>query len=228
MNTEKQCPSELNSAAARTVILPRTSDALRNEASGVVTTRPTLTEDEFVLRVLKDFDLVDDELVDEIKDRFQKILERANRASSDPPRTQIDLQLVFSELVALGRVRDSNRLASGIGGSQIDKAMHLLHARSSGGQQSPRKGRSQSPLKGRGSDDKAPSRKMPPHNAAHQHQKAPRAGPMVVDMATQDQGFGEWLRRFWLQKLRAARRQGHSKKDGESGREDMETPLLGA
>ena len=38
-------------------------DALRYEEKGIVDVQPKLTEDEFVLRVLKDFGLVDENLV---------------------------------------------------------------------------------------------------------------------------------------------------------------------
>ena len=67
-----------------------------------------MTEDEFVLRVLKDFDLVDDELVAEIKCRFNDILEFD--ASNDNSREgRISLSTTFNELVVQGRVRDTNR-----------------------------------------------------------------------------------------------------------------------
>ena len=80
------------------------ADALRND--GIVNYQPTLSQDEFVLRVLKDFDLVDDSLVNEIRNRFTDIVQ----ASNDPQSGTINLGMTFRELVVQGRVVDTNRL----------------------------------------------------------------------------------------------------------------------
>jgi len=129
--------------------------------------RPILVEDEFVLRVLEDYGVVDAELIHHIRNDFKKI--EAFGISREAHDGEIEVETLFEHLVARGQVLDSNRVAPGTTCEQRnEKRKGHLHTRGSG--------------MSAGAGGAGHFADIP---------------PSVVDMAVPDKGFSEWLREVW-------------------------------
>lgn len=76
-------------------------DLMRSEALKSNSATPTITEDEFVLRTIIDFGLIDDKTVGELRARFHSMCK--------PGLDEIDCPTVYDDLVRQGRVLDLNR-----------------------------------------------------------------------------------------------------------------------
>jgi hypothetical protein len=145
---------------------------MRRRAIEKASLSPTLVEDEFVLHVLQQYGVVDDDLLKCIREDFKKIEHfgvHPNAADGE-----IEVRTLYDHLVAQGQVVDANRVAPG----------------------TTREGRQRLRLR-KFTTGLAMSRSVFAETV-----KLRGVGPslpknMVVDMAVMDQGFEEWRDDIW-------------------------------
>ena len=186
-------------------------DMMRSEALKCNLADPTLTEDEFVLRTIIDFGLIDDKTVDELRGRFHSMC----RYGLD----EIDCRTVYDDLVRQGRVLDMNRLHPGIITQR--KKLATLMAKERG----MRNVGAKEETRGRATDLLFPA----PSGPGDSSQTAePQVDPVLVgiqseitklgenlssrsdvysgkeaciDMNVEDKGFNEWYQNIWMASL---------------------------
>ena len=83
----------------------------------------TMTESDFILGVLAEFDLVDTHMIDVIREEFMGVVQHDREATI---KKEIDAKVVFHHLRTQGRIGDKLKAAGGRRASMVDKAKFLM------------------------------------------------------------------------------------------------------
>lgn len=164
---------------------------LREEAIIQQTLHPELSAEAFVLRVLVEENLVEEQTLKELKARYTSMLHHGKgqvkgegRVDAQGVPKTVDAELIFALLVQQGRIIDSNLLDS-------RRQLELLQEESLQRKASKQK---MAKLRGRESG----MGRGDTRGAIDSHDSD---GVMIVDMSASDGGFREWYERSWIPSL---------------------------
>ena len=189
-------------------------DLMRSEAITTNRDTPMISEDEFILRTIIDFGLIDDKTVGELRSRFREMCH--------PGMVEIDCTTVYTALVRQGRVLDLNRVDPAIVSSRkkLGSMMATERSKRNPGAMELRRDRVSNLLFPAGVNEKEGDERIDlvkekdrqeleqlqrevselavqlDANTKHYFSPAP-----AIDMNTDDKGYNEWFNRVWVPSL---------------------------
>jgi voltage-gated potassium channel Kch len=184
----------------RTNFRVRLMELMHASAVKLNVSEPTIAEEAFVVRTLVDFGLVEEETIDEIRERFREISGRSSEDREQGVAT-INLRHLYANLVKQGRVLDANIVAANALGQRkrTANAAEADRRRKAADAAAQARARARQLLFSGAST--IPATPAPIAVEEQTPARLSHNGVPAVDMSTGDHGYSEWLELVWIPSL---------------------------